>query len=130
MVRCDVRWVTQIILNLVSNAIKYNDKPNRVVEIGFQIPAVSAVSGRTGPTVLYVKDNGIGIAPENHQAVLRLFHRLHADHKYGSGTGLGLSIVARSVERHNGRLWIESQPGEGSTFFFTLNDESQPKRSK
>jgi signal transduction histidine kinase len=120
--------VTQIILNLVGNAIKYNDSARPLIEIGYEVPAASALSGRAGPTVFYVKDNGIGIAPENKEAVLRLFHRVHPDHKYGSGTGLGLSIVARSVERHDGRLWIESQVGEGSTFFFTLNDESQTLR--
>ena len=120
--RCDPRWVTQILLNLTGNAIKYNDKPKPVVEIGYKVPAAGAVTGRAGPLVFYVKDNGIGIAPEHNEAVLRLFHRLHADQKFGGGTGLGLSIVARSVDRHNGRLWIESQVGEGSTFFFTLNE--------
>ncbi|HVW11269.1 MAG TPA: ATP-binding protein [Bryobacteraceae bacterium] len=122
ILRCDLRWVTQILLNLMANGIKYNDKEKRTLEIGYLVPPASTVTGRTGPGILYVKDNGIGIAPDDRDAVLRLFHRLHADQKYGAGTGLGLSIVARSVERHNGRLWIESTVGEGSTFFFTLDE--------
>jgi signal transduction histidine kinase len=115
---CDVRWTSQILFNLISNAIKYNDKPERWIEIGFQEHKVK-------PTVLYVKDNGIGIAPENSEAIFRLFHRLHTDREYGGGTGLGLAIVARAIERHNGRLWLESAMGIGTTFYFTLNGEAE-----
>jgi len=114
VVRCDRARVGEIFHNLIVNGVKYNDKPHKRVEIGY-------LNGRADePPAFYVRDNGIGI-PEKHQdAIFRIFKRLHARDKFGGGTGAGLTIVKKIVERHNGRIWVESDSGEGSTFYFTL----------
>jgi light-regulated signal transduction histidine kinase (bacteriophytochrome) len=80
------------------------------------------VASRDAPRehTFYVRDNGIGI-PERHlDTVFRIFKRLHGRDEFGGGTGAGLTIVRKIVERHHGRVWIESTPGEGTTVFFTL----------
>jgi PAS domain S-box-containing protein len=115
-VRCDRVRLGEVFHNLITNAIKYNDKPQKWVEVGTR-----GVEG--GRPVLYVRDNGIGIPAKHHDAVFRIFKRLHGRDKYGGGTGAGLTIVKKIVERHGGRIWVESTPGEGTTFFFTLGPE-------
>jgi len=121
-VHCDRVRVGEVFRNLITNAVKYNESPEPTVEIG-ALPAAppdgDARAG-TGP-VLYVRDNGIGI-PERHQeAIFAIFKRLHARDAYGGGTGAGLTIVKKIVEQHAGRIWVESAPGKGTTFYFTLN---------
>lgn len=115
-VRCDRVRVGEVFHNLITNAIKYNDKPAKWVEVGCQEAA-----GR--PTVFHVRDNGIGIPQKHHEAIFRIFKRLHGRDKYGGGTGAGLTIVKKIVARHGGRIWVESRPGEGTTFYFTLGPE-------
>jgi light-regulated signal transduction histidine kinase (bacteriophytochrome) len=112
--RCDRVRIAEVFTNLITNALKYNDKPERWVEVG-AVPA-----GDEAQVAYYVRDNGIGIKPEYHEAIFRIFKRLHGRDKYGGGTGTGLTIVNRIIERHNGRIWLESTPGQGTTFFFTL----------
>jgi light-regulated signal transduction histidine kinase (bacteriophytochrome) len=75
-------------------------------------------------TVFYVRDNGIGIPAKHFAAVFRIFKRLHGRDEFGGGTGAGLTIVKKIVERHQGRVWLESIPGMGSTFYFTLEGGS------
>jgi signal transduction histidine kinase len=113
-VRADRARVGEIFHNLVINAMKYNDKERKWVEIGF----LDATDGQ--PPVFYVRDNGIGIQEKHFDSVFRIFKRLHARDKYGGGTGAGLTIVKKIVERHSGKIWVESTYGEGTTFYFTL----------
>lgn len=124
-VLCDRVRVREVLVNLISNAFKYNDKPVRLVEVGYLSPEEAA--GRpdvpaacAGHTVVYVRDNGIGIERRHFEHVFRMFKRLHAREAYGGGAGAGLTIVRKLVERHGGGVWLESTPGQGSTFHFTL----------
>ncbi|MBN9122624.1 MAG: PAS domain S-box protein [Planctomycetes bacterium] len=105
--------VEQVFANLVGNALTYLD-PARpgVIEIG-QLPDEG-----TGGSTYFVRDNGLGMAEGHRQKIFQAFQRAHPG--VGSGEGLGLAIVARVVERHRGRVWVESRPGEGSTFFVAL----------
>jgi len=120
IIRSDRVRLGEVFANLITNAIKYNDKPQRWIEIGF-VESSRAVGADLSPEhTFYVRDNGIGI-PERHlETVFRIFKRLHARDEFGGGTGAGLTIVRKIVERHHGGVWIESTPGEGTTVFFTL----------
>jgi len=111
-VMADPGQLEQVFVNLIGNAIKYrrNDVP----------PAIQISGWRVGPMVeIAVKDNGIGIEPEYFDRIFEMFQRLHTHDEYG-GTGIGLAVVKKIVERHGGTVRVESTPGEGSTFFFTL----------
>ena len=110
-VYADVTRVRQIILNLVSNAIKYTDRGSITVTAGQQ----------AGEIVVSVRDTGIGIAPQDLPKVFEPFRQVgKAIERRAAGTGLGLAISRRFVEMHGGRIWVESEPGQGSTFSFTL----------
>ena len=117
-VQCDRVRVGEVFRNLVTNAMKYNDKPRRWIEVGCDRNPNPA-----GPPVFHVRDNGIGMRPKHFESVFRIFKRLHARDKYGGGTGVGLTIVKKIVERHGGRIWVESTLGEGTVFYFTLSEE-------
>ncbi|HEY9845279.1 MAG TPA: ATP-binding protein, partial [Candidatus Caenarcaniphilales bacterium] len=126
VIRCDRVQVGEVFSNLISNAIKYNDKTDKWVEIGW----LDAVPGseqahleeKAGQTIVfYVRDNGIGIREKHLDTIFRIFKRLHAPNRYGGGTGAGLTIAKKIVERHNGKIWVESTYGEGSTFYLTLS---------
>jgi two-component system, chemotaxis family, sensor kinase Cph1 len=117
VVPCDWARMALIFRNLISNAVKYNDQPVKRVEIGWR--------GGTEPPVLFVRDNGIGIPSDQQERIFALFRRLHGRDEYGGGSGAGLTIVAGAVRRHGGRIWVESAPGEGSTFCFTLAPEAR-----
>jgi PAS domain S-box-containing protein len=116
---CDRVRVNQVISNLVTNALKYNSKPEKRVEVG-------SFADHDGTPVIYIRDNGIGIAERHHESVFRVFRRLHPRDAYGGGTGIGLAIVKRIIQQHGGRIWLQSTPGEGSTFFFTLSPQTAP----
>lgn len=107
----DSGQLTQLLQNLIGNAFKFRGE-NR--------PAVHVSAARDGAMWrIGVRDNGIGIEPEFHQRIFVIFQRLHTREHY-AGTGIGLAICKKIVERHAGRIWVESQPGQGTTFFFTL----------
>ncbi len=116
VVHGDRQRLLELLQNLVDNAAKYmGDQTNPTIEIG-QL-------GREGnKSTLFVRDNGMGIAPEYHERIFGLFNKLDPS---VDGTGVGLAIAKRIVEFHGGRLWVESEPGKGATFYFTL--PSQPE---
>jgi two-component system, chemotaxis family, sensor kinase Cph1 len=116
---CDRTQIGELFTNLLANAIKYNDKAEKWVEIGFTELATVKPEDPILYT-FYVRDNGIGIPPQHLERVFQIFKRLHAQDQYGGGTGAGLTIVQKIVERHGGKIWVESTLGEGSTFYFTL----------
>ncbi|MEI8165077.1 MAG: ATP-binding protein [Chloroflexales bacterium] len=116
-VRADPARVREIYSNLITNAIKYNDKPQKWVEIGY---AVSPNPDGGASYVFYVRDNGIGVPEEHQEAIFRIFKRLHGRDEYGGGVGAGLTIVKKIIERHGGTIWLTSQMGAGTTFWFTL----------
>jgi light-regulated signal transduction histidine kinase (bacteriophytochrome) len=102
----------QVFQNLIANAIKFRREG--------VAPHVHVSARREGEEwVLSVADNGIGIHPQQTQWLFQIFQRLHTDEEY-PGLGIGLALCKRIVERHGGRIWVESVPGEGSTFLFTL----------
>jgi PAS domain S-box-containing protein len=111
-VRVDATHLQQLFQNLLGNAIKYRS-PERA-------PAVHVSAERQGGSwVFAVTDNGIGIDPEYKEFIFGLFKRLHTNDEY-AGTGIGLALCQRIVDRYHGRIWVESEPGRGSTFCFAL----------
>ncbi len=113
---CDRIKLSEVFLNLLSNAIKFSSKnnPSPKVEIGF--------SDKGDKFEFFVKDNGIGIAKEDQAEVFGMFKRLNSASDY-EGTGAGLAIVKEIVTDHNGDIWIESEEGKGTTFYFTISKD-------
>jgi PAS domain S-box-containing protein len=111
VVQADPTQIRQVFQNLIDNALKYRGTDPPQVHI--------AAEQDDHEWIFSVRDNGIGIAPEYHERIFQLFKRLHTREKY-SGTGIGLSLVKKIIERHNGRIWVESGEGKGATFFFTI----------
>lgn len=108
----DPSQMIQLFQNLISNAIKYAQKSAKPVI------SITAKRGRDAYT-FEVTDNGIGIDKQHFERIFIVFQRLHTRSEY-SGTGIGLAICSRIVERHGGRIWVESEPGKGSTFKFSI----------
>jgi light-regulated signal transduction histidine kinase (bacteriophytochrome) len=103
--------LTQLFQNLIGNGLKFHgEEPVRL--------HISA-NRRDSEWVFAVGDNGIGIDPKHFERIFVIFQRLHSRREY-SGTGIGLAICKKIVERHGGRIWVESAPGKGATFYFTL----------
>jgi light-regulated signal transduction histidine kinase (bacteriophytochrome) len=111
VIKGDAAQLVQLLQNLIGNAIKFrSDRP----------PEIHVTAEKQdGHWLFSVRDNGIGIEPQYHDRIFIIFQRLHTREKY-PGTGIGLAICKRIVERHGGRIWVESKSGEGSTFRFTL----------
>lgn len=118
----DRAQLNELFTNLISNAIKYNDKAQKWVEIGYIEPQENTSPSLT-TLVFYIRDNGIGIIEQHIDKIFQIFRRLHGRDEFGGGTGVGLTIARKIVERHGGRIWVESAPAQGSTFYFTLSAE-------
>jgi signal transduction histidine kinase len=107
----DVSQINQIFSNILDNALKYLDESR---------PGMIHIYGKieNGQSIYCVEDNGVGIAPEHQNKIFEIFHRLEPDKK--NGEGLGLTIVRRILDRHNGKIWVDSELGKGSKFFVSL----------
>lgn len=115
---CDETAMTEVFHNLITNAVKYNDKPRPVIEVG--CVERTNIESKQDEYEFFVRDNGMGIKKEYFDKIFQIFQRLQRDEE---GTGIGLTIVRRVVEWHGGRIWLESTEGQGTTFYFTI-----PKR--
>ncbi len=117
-VQASATQMAQLFLNLIGNGIKFQgDATPRIrIEAKLQQPEEWLIS---------VQDNGIGIKPQYAERIFQIFQRLHSRSEY-SGTGIGLAICRKIVEGHGGRIWVASEPGQGSTFYFTLPVSSSP----
>jgi PAS domain S-box-containing protein len=116
-VLADASQLAQLFQNLIGNAIKFRAERRPEIRV--------LARHETEGWLFGVSDNGIGIEPQYFDRIFRVFQRLHTRGRY-PGTGIGLAICKKIVERHGGRIWIESQPGQGSTFYFTLPEKLQP----
>jgi PAS domain S-box-containing protein len=116
VVAVDPVLFTQVFQNLIANAIKFQKDTAPRIHV--------SVERRPREWVFSVKDNGIGIEPHHRDRIFLIFERLHTTEQY-SGSGIGLAITRKIVERHGGRIWVESQPGGGSTFHFSISAEME-----
>jgi light-regulated signal transduction histidine kinase (bacteriophytochrome) len=111
VVQADESQMVQLFQNLISNCVKFR---------GSDAPVIHVSARPEGAQwVFSVRDNGIGIEHQSLERIFDIFQRLHSENDY-PGTGIGLAVCKRIVERHGGRIWVESEPGSGSTFRFTL----------
>lgn len=115
----DPSLLKQVFINLLSNAFKFTrQKELPVIEVGAQ--------QTLGETVYFVRDNGVGFDMQYAQRLFGVFQRFHRPEEY-EGTGVGLSIVQRIIQRHGGRIWAESEVGQGATFYFTLSEPPEKR---
>ncbi|MBC7882018.1 MAG: GAF domain-containing protein [Anaerolineae bacterium] len=121
LIKCDFIQMNELFTNLISNAMKYNDKAEKWIEIGFK--AVEE-ENPPAPYTFYVRDNGIGIPHQHFEKIFQIFRRLHGRDEFEGGSGVGLTIARKIVERHGGRIWIESIHTQGTTFYFTLAEDA------
>lgn len=117
---CDPVKMRQLFQNLISNAVKYNDKP---------APEIDIAAEKFGEYYwkFTVRDNGIGIPSQYFEEIFRMFKRLHSRQEYGGGTGAGLAIVKKIVEEHSGKIWVESTEGRGSVFLMLIPADLRKK---
>ena len=112
-VSADPTQIGQVFQNLITNAIKFQGKNTPEIQISVQKQRYYK------EWIFAVKDNGIGIERRHQERIFEVFKRLHTREEY-PGTGIGLSIVKKIIKHHGGQIWVESEPGRGSTFYFTI----------
>ena len=112
----DAAHLREIFVNLLSNAAKYNDKPDRWISVSM----ADAATAETEHVVVAIRDNGIGIEPDQFDTIFKMFKRMHPRDAFGGGTGAGLAIVHKLLERMGGSIRLESTVGVGTTFFLSL----------
>jgi PAS domain S-box-containing protein len=108
---CDRIRLTEVFVNLLSNALKFNDKPEPIVEIG--------CAAKTAFYEFYIKDNGPGIKKQDHDKIFEIFQSIGKSEDK-AGTGVGLTICKKIIQLHNGKIWVDSELGKGTTFYFTI----------
>lgn len=113
--KCDGMKLREVLIHLIRNAIKYNDRPEKRIEIG-----VRHGDGEATEPIFYVQDNGIGIESMFLDEVFRIFRRLNVEDEDKRSYGVGLTFARQIITRHGGKIWLESCPGEGTTVLFTL----------
>lgn len=118
-IACDTRQLSMMFHNLITNALKFNDKPFPIVQINCEETPKH--------WVFSVKDNGIGIDSENHGKIFEVFKRLHRKEEY-EGTGIGLSMCKKIAVHHDGDIWLDSQKGVGTTFYFSVSKKLPLKK--
>jgi signal transduction histidine kinase len=119
---CDKTRVTEVFRNLITNGVRHNDKKDKRIEVGFV--GHVAVSYGQEKNVFYVKDNGAGVEKKDFDDIFSLFRRIpHKGDTGEQGSGVGLTFVKKIIQRHGGSIWLESTPGEGTTFYFTLSNK-------
>jgi len=112
-VKADYKMLRQVIINLLSNALKYsNRKEKSIIEIG-------SMNGQANAKTIYFKDNGVGFDMAYEHKLFKVFQRLHKSSEF-EGTGVGLALCKRIIERHDGKIWVEAEPDCGATFYFNL----------
>ncbi|QHG15788.1 GAF domain-containing protein [Nostoc sp. ATCC 53789] len=128
-VMADTTQLTQVFQNLIGNAIKFCQNQQPQIHIGVAKPNPNSDKESLNSIPLAdewlfsIRDNGIGLESQYAERIFIIFQRLHGRDKY-PGTGIGLAICKKIIERHGGRIWVESKPGQGSTFYFTIPDRA------
>jgi len=117
IVMADSVQISQLLQNLLGNALKFRGNDPLRIHVG--------ADRKDGEWEISVSDNGIGIGPQFFDRIFGIFQRLHSGSEL-PGTGIGLAVCKKIVERHSGRIWLESEPGRGSAFFFTIPDKKPP----
>jgi PAS domain S-box-containing protein len=129
-IMADSTELTQLLQNLIGNAIKFRGEHAPEIHIAVELrkaPQAGKVSASSPREewVFAITDNGIGIEPQYFERIFVVFQRLHTRDEF-PGTGIGLALCKRIIERHGGRIWVESQPGKGTTFWFTIPQTNTP----
>ena len=113
-VKANQQQLVQLFQNLIDNAIKYRRQQPPAIKIG--------AKAKNGEWLFWVKDNGIGISSEHNERIFLIFQRLHTSKEY-PGTGIGLAICQKIVQLHHGKIWLDSELGQGTTFYFTIREK-------
>lgn len=125
-ISCDAIRIREVFNNLITNAAKYNNKKDKWIEIGWSEQSnecekdISNIAEEEKLISIYVRDNGIGVQEKDFPIIFKPFKRINAKSQYGEGTGIGLNLTKKIIERHKGKIWVESCLDVGTTFYFSI----------